>query len=200
MDPIVPPQAAPSGRRAGSVDVGVAERAVVGTAIDGLVVISLKQIGDERGTVREFFRSSDDSWGPWQQVNVTETQRGGLRGLHGEDMTKLVGVVAGEAFGAYVDARPSSPTRGAVVTVPLTIGTQVLVPAGVCNGFQALADGTQYLYCFDAEWVPGMAGVAVHPLDPALGIDWPLPVDPDDRAQLSAKDAAQPTLAEVLGS
>jgi dTDP-4-dehydrorhamnose 3,5-epimerase len=200
MDPIVPPQAAPSGQRPGSVDVGVAERAVVGTAIDGLVVISLKQIGDERGTVREFFRSSDDSWGPWQQVNVTETQRGGLRGLHGEDMTKLVGVVAGEAFGAYVDARPSSPTRGAVVTVPLTIGTQVLVPAGVCNGFQALADGTQYLYCFDAEWVPGMAGVAVHPLDPALGIDWPLPVDPDDRAQLSAKDAAQPTLAEVLGS
>jgi dTDP-4-dehydrorhamnose 3,5-epimerase len=179
--------------------MGVTERAVVGTAIDGLVVISLKQIGDERGTVREFHRTSDESWGPWQQVNVTETHRGGLRGLHGEDMTKLVGVVAGEAFGAYVDARPSSPTRGAVVTVPLTIGTQVLVPAGVCNGFQALADATQYLYCFDAEWVPGMSGVAVHPLDPALGIEWPIPVDPDDRAQLSAKDAAQPTLAEVLG-
>ena len=47
-------------------------------------------------------------------------------------------------------------------------------------------------------WVPGMAGVAVHPLDPALGIEWPLPVDPQDRSQLSAKDAAQPTLAEVL--
>ena len=78
------------------------------------------------------------------------------------------------------------------------LGTQVLVPAGVCNGFQALADATQYLYCFDAEWVPGMTGVAVHPLDPALGIEWPLPVDPQDRSQLSAKDAAQPTLAEVL--
>ena len=48
---------------------------------------------------------------------------------------------------------------------------EVLVPAGVCNGFQALADATQYLYCFDAEWVPGMSGVAVHPLDPALGIE-----------------------------
>jgi dTDP-4-dehydrorhamnose 3,5-epimerase len=176
----------------------VRERAVVGTAIDGLVVISLKQVDDERGTVREYHRASDESWGPWQQVNVTETKRGALRGLHGEDMTKLVGVVAGEAFGAYVDTRPSSPTRGAVVTLPLVLGTQVLVPAGVCNGFQALADATQYLYCFDAEWVPGMAGVAVHPLDPALGIEWPLPVDPQDRSQLSAKDAAQPTLAEVL--
>ena len=81
-----------------------------------------------------------------------------------------------------------------------SIGTQVLVPAGVCNGFQALADATQYLYCFDAEWVPGMAGVAVHPLDPALGIEWPHRRSTrEDRSQLSAKDAAQPTLAEVLG-
>jgi dTDP-4-dehydrorhamnose 3,5-epimerase len=179
--------------------MGLRERAVVGTAIDGLVVISLKQVDDERGTIREYHRASDESWGPWPQVNVTETRRGALRGLHGEDMTKLVGVVAGEAFGAYVDTRASSPTRGAVVTVPLVIGTQVLVPAGVCNGFQALADPTQYLYCFDAEWVPGMSGVAVHPLDPALGIEWPIEVDPEDRSQLSAKDAAQPTLAEVLG-
>ena len=179
--------------------MGLRERAVVGTAIDGLVVISLKQVDDERGTIREYHRASDESWGPWPQVNVTETNRGALRGLHGEDMTKLVGVVAGEAFGAYVDTRASSATRGAVVTVPLVIGTQVLVPAGVCNGFQALADGTQYLYCFDAEWVPGMSGVAVHPLDPALGIEWPIEVDPEDRSQLSAKDAAQPTLAQVLG-
>jgi dTDP-4-dehydrorhamnose 3,5-epimerase len=178
--------------------MAMSERAVVGTAIDGLVVVSLKQVDDERGTIREYHRASDESWGPWLQVNVTETNRGALRGLHGEDMTKLVGVVAGEAFGAYVDTRPTSPTRGAVVTLPLVLGTQVLVPAGVCNGFQALADATQYLYCFDAEWVPGMAGVAVHPLDPALGIEWPLPVDPQDRRQLSAKDAAQPTLAEVL--
>jgi dTDP-4-dehydrorhamnose 3,5-epimerase len=179
--------------------MSVSQRAVATTAIDGLMIVTLKQVGDDRGTVREFHRASDESWGPWSQVNVTETNRGALRGLHGEDMTKLVGVVAGEAFGAYVDARPSSPTRGKVVTVPLEVGTQVLVPAGVCNGFQALVDGTQYLYCFDAEWVPGMAGVAVHPLDPALGIEWPVAVDPEDRSQLSAKDAAQPTLAEVLG-
>jgi dTDP-4-dehydrorhamnose 3,5-epimerase len=45
-----------------------------------------------------------------------------------------------------------------------------------------------------------MAGVAVHPLDPALGIDWPVPVDADDPAQVSAKDASNPLLAEVLGN
>ena len=65
-----------------------------------------------------------------------------------------------------------------MVTVRLTAGKQVLVPNGVCNGFQSLGDvPTQYLYCFDSEWVPGMAGTAVNPLDPALGIEWPLPID-----------------------
>ena len=45
------------------------------------------------------------SLGPWLQINVTETKTAALRGLHAEDMDKLVAVVAGEAFGAYVDTR-----------------------------------------------------------------------------------------------
>ena len=171
---------------------------VATTAIEGLCVLTSKQVGDERGTVREFYRESAfveaglPSLGPWVQVNVTETRRGAVRGMHGEDMTKLVAVVAGRAHGAYVDTRAGSPTRGVVVEVDLAVGTQVLVPAGVANGFQAVEDGTQYLYCFDAEWVPGMAGTAIAPLDPALGIAWPLPVDPDDPAQLSVKDRDAP--------
>jgi dTDP-4-dehydrorhamnose 3,5-epimerase len=184
----------------------IVDRQVERSAIAGLLVIRLKQISDERGSIREFARQSTGAAdfplaGAWQQINVTETVHGAVRGLHGEQMTKLVGVVHGTAFGAYVDARPESPTRGVVMTIDLAKGTQVLVPPGVCNGFQCTSpDGCQYLYCFDTEWVAGMAGVAVHPLDPALGIDWPVPVDPDNRAQLSAKDAGLPTLAEVLAA
>jgi dTDP-4-dehydrorhamnose 3,5-epimerase len=44
-----------------------------------------------------------------------------------------------------------------------------------------------------------MSGVAVNPMDPDLGIVWPVPVDVNDRAQLSAKDFGLPTLREVLG-
>jgi dTDP-4-dehydrorhamnose 3,5-epimerase len=174
---------------------------VESTAIDGLLAITMKQVTDERGTVREFYRQS--AWreaglpdlGPWQQVNLTETQPGALRGLHGEAMHKLVAIAAGEAFGAYVDARTDSPTYQAVVTLRLVPGQQVLVPQGVCNGFQSVGEvPTQYLYCFDAEWQPGMAGVAVNPLDPALGIAWPVPVDVDDPGQISVKDAGAPVL------
>lgn len=177
------------------------------TAIDGLFVITMKQVTDERGTVREFYRESAfeaaglPALGPWLQVNATETLQGGLRGLHAEDMDKLVAVVAGEAFGAYVDTRRSSATHGKVVTVTLEPGTQVLVPRGVANGFQATAPGsTQYLYCFDREWAPGMAGVACSPLDPALGIDWPLPINPADRAQVSEKDLNAPLFADLDGA
>jgi dTDP-4-dehydrorhamnose 3,5-epimerase len=175
------------------------------SGIEGLFVIEMKEAHDERGVVREFYRESAfveaglPSLGPWLQINITETSQGALRGLHGEDMYKLVSVAAGHAFGAYVDVRPDSPTRGLVETVDLVAGTQVLVPRGVCNGFQSVSPGiTQYLYAFDAEWAPGMAGAAVNPLDPALGITWPMPVDLDDPASLSEKDRGLPTLAEVL--
>ncbi|MGI8880000.1 MAG: dTDP-4-dehydrorhamnose 3,5-epimerase family protein [Jatrophihabitans sp.] len=179
---------------------------VESTAIDGLLVVTMKQITDERGTIRELFRASAYTergvgGGSWAQINVTETSQGAIRGLHGEAMTKLVAIVDGEAFGAYVDTRRDSSTHGVVVTVSLRKGTQVLVPAGVCNGFQSVSPGiTQYLYCFTAEWVPGMSGVAVNPIDPALGISWPIPVDPDNRSQLSAKDAGLPLFAELAAS
>lgn len=104
-------------------------------------------------------------------------------------MFKLVAVVEGEAFGAYLDARPGSPSHGQTVTTRLAKGTQVLAPKGVCNGFQSVSPGvTQYLYCFDQEWRPGMAGTSVSPLDPVAAIAWPLPVNPSDPAQISAND------------
>ena len=173
------------------------------TDIADLLVITSKAVTDARGTVREFFRTSAfEEFGVavpsrWTQVNLTYTQRGALRGLHGEATDKLVGVAHGEAFGVYLDARRDSPTFRAVVTRPLAVGVQVFVPAGVCNGFQAVSDGCMYLYCFGVEWQPGMAGVAVNPLDPELGIDWPITPDVTDPAMVSAKDAGAGRLADL---
>jgi dTDP-4-dehydrorhamnose 3,5-epimerase len=64
---------------------------------------------DERGVVREFFRSSDfaDELGlqlVWRQINVTQTTPGAVRGRHGEPMTKLVGIAAGEALSPWVSS------------------------------------------------------------------------------------------------
>jgi dTDP-4-dehydrorhamnose 3,5-epimerase len=117
--------------------------------------------------------------------------------MHAEEMTKLLSIASGKAFGAYVDLRRSSSTYGVVRTVDLRPGVQVLVPRGVANGFQALTDGCQYVYCFDEEWHPDMPGQAVSPLDPGLAIGWPIPVDADDVTLVSAKDRHAPAFADL---
>ena len=77
------------------MSVEVVPMAVESTAIGGLTVITSKAVTDERGTVREFFRSSafealDVGVPPnWAQVNLTYTEQGALRGLHGEATDKL---------------------------------------------------------------------------------------------------------------
>jgi dTDP-4-dehydrorhamnose 3,5-epimerase len=185
-----------------AVGVEIIDFEVRPAAIDGVLVVTMKQVTDERGTIRELFRrSAFEAAGidlaAFQQINVTGSHRGAVRGLHAEAMTKLVTVSVGRAFGVYLDLRRGSSTFGVVETVDLSPGTQVLVPSGVANGFQALADHTQYVYCFDREWQPGMAGQACTPLDPDLAIDWPLPIDVDDPAQISAKDRGAPRFAEL---
>ncbi|MGI8664663.1 MAG: dTDP-4-dehydrorhamnose 3,5-epimerase family protein [Jatrophihabitans sp.] len=188
------------------MSVHITDLRIETTDIDGLLVCTLKQVSDERGTVREFFRASvyRDAFagaGDWQQINVTESGHGAIRGLHGEAMVKLVSCVSGRAFGAYLDARAESTSYGKVVTVELAPGTQVLVPAGVCNGFQSVsAEGTQYLYCFTEEWRPGMAGTAFNPLDEGLNISWPIAVDLDDPSQISVKDATAPKFSQLTGT
>lgn len=177
------------------------------TDIDGLMLITMKQIDESRGTIRELFRASafEDAGitlpTSWKQINATETRQGAIRGLHAESMRKLVSIVHGEAFGVYVDVRADSPTKGKVVTVKLTKGVQVLVPIGVCNGFQSISEGvSQYLYCFDTEWVMGMKGYAINPLDTELNIKWPIPVTAEDTHLVSRKDASAPSFQEALAT
>jgi len=172
-------------------------------AIDGLLIVTMKQVTDARGVVRELFRrSAFDAAGVEferiEQVNLTETyERGAVRGMHAESMTKLVTVAHGEARGVYVDARPDSATFGVVDEVDLAPGIQVFVPTGVANGFQALTPGTQYAYCFDHEWSSTMPGLAFSPLDPLVAAHWPLEFDAGDPRYLSTKDAEAPAFAAV---
>ena len=62
--------------------------------IDGLRIINVKMVTDDRGTVRELYRESSHSevlpetLSSWKQINLTRTKRGAVRGLHGEAMGK----------------------------------------------------------------------------------------------------------------
>ena len=169
-----------------------------GTKIDGLKVRHVHEAIDSRGPLWEMYRESGSEGVP-VQVNVMSADRGVVRGLHGEaETSKLFGVIAGEALGVFVDTRRGSPTFGAVETVKLVPGMQVTVPSGVCNGFQALLDRTCCMCALSREWRPDMPGVYVNPFDPALGIEWPVAVDHNDRAYVSERDANAPFLRSVI--
>ena len=74
----------------------------------------------------------------------------------------------------------------------------VYLAEGLGHAFMALEDRTVIQYLCSAPYAPGREH-GVHPLDPALGIDWPTtgrdgrPLEP----LLSEKDAQAPTLAEA---
>ena len=117
-------------------------------------------------------------------------------------MDKLVAVVAGEAFAAYVDLRPASATYGDGGHRPRCArARQVLVPE---RGGQRLPGHRRGRHASTStastrSGRPAWPGSACTPLDPALGIEWPLPIDPDDQAQVSEKDRDAPALAELAG-
>ena len=149
------------------------------TAIDGLALphheagrpTSGAPSGSSTGS-RPSRRRACRRSGPWRAGQRHRDPPGRrCAGMHAEDMVQARG--RGGRRGLRGLRRPAArrpaPTARSSPP-PSRPGRQVLVPEGVGNGFQATSEGgCQYLYCFDHEWAPGMAGVACTPLDPALG-------------------------------
>jgi len=175
------------------------------TKLDGLWQVQFKVIPDARGSVMEFYRQSEFSalglptLDERLQANAPLTVKGAMRGIHAEDAHKLVSVASGKVYAAIVDLRKDSPTAGQWQGFELERGQGLFVSKGLGNSFQSVSDEPSvYLYYFEKEWVPGMAGTACNPLDPDLAIDWPIPEG--QGMIISDKDRGNPSLKEVLAS
>lgn len=173
--------------------------AVETTAIAGLVFIDLSVHGDARGWFKEnWHHLRAESLGlkdfcPVQNNISFNATAGVTRGLHAEPWDKYISLASGTGFGAWCDLREGSATFGQVVTRELHPDIAVFVPRGVANSFQALTQSV-YTYLVNAHWSPDAEYVQVNPADPALGIEWPIPLD---EAILSEKDQKNPFLAQV---
>jgi len=122
------------------------------------------------------------------QCNRAHTHHAGVvRGLHYQskpaDDAKLVRCVSGAVFDVMVDMREESPTfRRAFWTRLDAVSRQALfIPGGVAHGYQALCEGTEFLYMTDRFYEPGLEhGIRFD--DPRAGIPWPLaPRDVSER-------------------
>ncbi|MDN4162485.1 bifunctional dTDP-4-dehydrorhamnose 3,5-epimerase family protein/NAD(P)-dependent oxidoreductase [Nocardioides abyssi] len=169
------------------------------TDIPGLLLVHLDVHEDARGWFKENWqrRKLTDlgfpDLGPVQHNVAHNHRRGTLRGVHAEPWDKLISVVTGRVFGAYVDLR-AGDSFGRVVTVEADPSVAVLVPRGVGNAYQTLEDDTSYSYLVNDHWSPDATYVAVDAADPALAIPWPIPVAD---SVMSEKDRANPRMAEV---
>lgn len=171
----------------------------VNTPIPGLTVWDLSVHGDNRGWFKENWQREKmvaaglPDFGPVQHNISHNDSAGTTRGIHAEPWDKYVSVASGRIFGAWVDFR-SGPTFGTVFTAELDPSVAVFVPRGVGNSFQTLEPNTVFTYLVSDHFQPDGDYTSVNPADETLAIDWPIPLE---RAELSAKDRAQGSLAEV---
>jgi dTDP-4-dehydrorhamnose 3,5-epimerase len=168
--------------------------------------------GDARGSFAEWFRADDlaDLLGhrfELAQANLSVSRAGSLRGIHYAEVppsqAKYVCCMTGAALDVVVDIRVGSPTYGQWdgVLVDATHRRAVYLGEGLGHAFMALEDATTVAYLCSAPYAPGREH-GVHPLDPAIGIEWPTHA-PDGTALkpvLSQKDQDAPTLAEQEAS
>jgi dTDP-4-dehydrorhamnose 3,5-epimerase len=168
------------------------------TEIAGLYEITIPVHGDERGWFKENWQTRKMAAAglppvDFVQQNVAFNATAGVtRGIHAEPWDKYVSVAVGRVFAAIVELR-EGPDFGKVVCRELTPDRALLIPAGCGNSYQVLEAGTAYIYLTTGLWSAGLTYPAVSPIDPALGIDWPLS---GEAAVLSAKDLAAAPLAD----
>nr|WP_202523858.1 dTDP-4-dehydrorhamnose 3,5-epimerase [Kitasatospora sp. SID7827] len=174
-------------------------------SIPGAFEVTPQQHGDPRGLFMEWYRFdklSEVVGHPLRlaQGNLSVSAKNVVRGVHFADVppgqAKYVSCVRGAVLDVVVDLRVGSPAFGRWEFVRLdeTDRRSVYLPEGLGHGFCALTDDATLSYVCSETYNPtGEHGV--HPLDPDLGIEWPVEVP-----QLSAKDEQAPTLAEALAS
>lgn len=178
-------------------------------SVPGALEFTPAQHDDDRGTFLEWFREDELTKATGRslhlaQANCSVSRAGSLRGIHFAELppsqAKFVTCAHGAALDVVVDLRVGSPAFGRwdAVTLDDEDRRAVYLPEGVGHAFLALADQTVVNYLCSAPYAPGREH-AVHPLDPALGIDWPTTARDGSTLThlLSPKDDAASSLAEV---
>lgn len=169
------------------------------TNLAGAWLVDFRRIEDERGFfARAFCAREFEERGlkpAIAQVNTSfNHRRGTLRGLHYQHPpaaeAKFLRCIAGAVYDVIVDLRPDSPTFRRHFGVELTAANRraIYVPEMFAHGYLALTDGAEVLYSASEPYTPGVEGGLRYD-DPALGIDWPIPV-----TVISEKDASWPLI------
>ena len=173
------------------------------TALPEIKRISLDIFHDQRGFFCERFRTDkfaamgiDEDF---VQTNHSRSVPGVIRGLHFQHAPmqgKLIGVTHGAVLDVAVDVRPGSPNFGKSVVAELSEENAELlwIPPGFAHGFCVIGNRPADVVYYVTALYNGAGESGIRLDDAALGIEWPIPLN---RAIISARDLAMPTLAEA---
>lgn len=169
--------------------------------IAGAYEITLERRGDARGFFARIFCEEEfaelDLNTHWAQANISYSQeKGTLRGMHFQRPpaaeVKMVRCLNGRVLDVFVDLREGSATLGkhAAVVLDAEERNAVYIPEGCAHGFQTLTEDVELQYFHSCRYTPEMEG-GVNPLDPTLGIEWPVPI-----SRMSERDAGLPAFSD----
>ena len=111
--------------------------------IDGVKVVLLQQISDERGKIMHMLKETDSHFVRFGEIYFSCAWPGVVKGWHTHQrMTVNNAVIVGRAKLVLYDGRAGSPTHGEVME--LFIGEDnyclVQIPPGITNGYKAYGD------------------------------------------------------------
>lgn len=171
------------------------------TPLSGLCVVERLPAGDDRGFFERLYCNEmlESLFGQKQLVQINHSMnasRGTIRGMHFQrpphSEIKMVSCFRGSVFDVAVDIRKDSPTYlkwfGTVLSKENH--KSLFIPEGFAHGFQTLEEDSELLYFHTSAYEP-LAEGGIRFDDPAVGIEWPLPV-----SNQSERDKQLPTRAE----
>jgi dTDP-4-dehydrorhamnose 3,5-epimerase len=167
------------------------------TPLEGAFLIELELMEDQRGFFARTFCAREFSEHGLEPVTAQANlsfnySKGTLRGMHYQlapaEEAKLVRCTSGAIYDVIVDLRPESGSYLSHFGVELSADNRraLYVPEMFAHGYQTLADDTEVTYQVSEFYAPGHEQGLLHD-DPALGIEWPLPV-----SVISEKDRSWP--------
>jgi dTDP-4-dehydrorhamnose 3,5-epimerase len=117
---------------------------MIESKIDGLKIVPLRRIPDDRGTVMHMLKCTDEHFIQFGEIYFSSVYPGVVKGWHKHrEMTLNYACVAGNAKIVVYDERDHSRTKGVLQEIFFGRDNYVLVqvPPDTWNGFTAVGTG-----------------------------------------------------------
>ena len=145
--------------------------------IDGVKIIPLRQIVDERGKIMHMLKATDPHFIRFGEIYFSCAWPGTVKAWHlHKSMTLNNAVISGRAKLVLYDNRPGSPTQGQLQEIFLGDDNYVLVqiPPGITNGYKAYGDKLVILANCATEPHDTKEILHIDPFTPDIPYDWGL--------------------------